>query len=184
MRRVHTHIKRPSKTFDNLAWYFRIIHFIFGELFVGMFRYATVLTLYLLPCVYSIHEFQHSHIYTMGARIKWMNWIYRPKETGSTVMSKSKSNRVSEKEAKKKWQPMSSIFCFCLDRIYITLTWARHKLDHTIQLTRWLTIGVVVVVATAFFPLTFSLSSYVVLTAFNSHWIPVTWSKFLIWLLQ
>lgn len=33
-----------------------------------------------------------------------------------------------------KWQPMSSIFC-CLDRIYITLTRTRHKLDHTNQLT-------------------------------------------------
>lgn len=35
---------------------------------------------------------------------------------------------------KAKWQPMSSIFC-CLDRIYITLTRTRHKLDHTNQLT-------------------------------------------------
>lgn len=40
--------------------------------------------------------------------------------------------RRNENEAK--WQPMSSIFC-CLDRIYITLTRTRHKLDHTNQLT-------------------------------------------------
>lgn len=56
---------------------------------------------------------------------------------------------VSEKvAAEKNWQPMSSIFCLCLDRIYITLTRARHKLDHTNQLTRWLT--VVIAVATVF----------------------------------
>lgn len=42
------------------------------------------------------------------------------------------NGKKTENEAK--WQPMSSIFC-CLDRIYITLTRARHKLDHTNQLT-------------------------------------------------
>lgn len=44
--------------------------------------------------------------------------------------------RINER-MKPKWQPMSSIFC-CLDRIYITLTRVRHKLDHTNQLTGYI----------------------------------------------
>lgn len=66
-------------------------------------------------------------VYTHRAHIQWTQHAFN----GNVELKRNATTRRMEAA---KWQPMSSIFC-CLDRIYITLTRARHKLDHTNQLT-------------------------------------------------
>lgn len=187
-----------------MLWHFRIIHFIFVTIFpvyvsVCGCTYPIFITLRLF------HTHKFGCVRACDARMRTTERLYTQTHKMRHALNewieftdpKRAAARVNEKmEVKKKWQPMSSIFCLCLDRIYITLTRARHKLDHTNQLTRWLT--VVIAVATVFCSSLFlSPSSYVVVFTieFQLHeiifsfghfttinrWPNTQWIMYLIW---